>query len=528
MRKPLPVGIQTFRDIIQGGFLYVDKTPWIYELIRYPKGVYFLSRPRRFGKSLLISMLDEIFQGQRELFRGLWLYEQPYDWAVHPIIRVDFSLRRIQSAEELKAVIGDFLDVIARQYGVELPAGDYQKRFGDLIAQLARRNQVVILIDEYDKPLLDNIDNLEEAIRIRDTLKGFYTIIKGMDAYIRFVLLTGVSKFSQVGVFSGLNNLKDISLDDRYAALLGITQAELEANFQVYLPEFAQKEGLTEADLLVEIRHWYNGFCFSKQCQAVYNPFSTLLLFDMQDFRNFWFESGTPTFLVKLIQRRNYAVEQLDRLELDELAFSSYELDDLKVVPLLYQTGYLTIKGYDRQARLYRLYYPNYEVENAFLSYLLADFGPVENGLAGGHLNQLVQALRAHEFDRFFDVLGVFFAGIPYDIQIPQERYYQTIFYLVFKLLGLRVGVEVRSSRGRTDAVLELADAVWIFEFKLDASATDALDQIKQRGYAEPYRGQGRPVYLVGVAFDRGRRAIAGWQVETLTSREVAKQPDLS
>jgi hypothetical protein len=363
---------------------------------------------------------------------------------------------------------------------------------------------------------LDNIDDLEEAYRIRETLKGFYTIIKGMDAYIRFVLLTGVSKFSRVGVFSGLNNLKDISLDDRFATMLGITQAELEADFQDYLSAFAEKEGLVEADLLAEIRRWYNGFCFSKQCEPVYNPFSTLLLFDMQDFRNYWFESGTPTFLIKLIRSRNYAIEQLDHLELDELAFSSYELDDLKIVPLLYQAGYLTIKDYDRRTRLYRLDYSNYEVENAFLLYLLDEFSHVGGGMAGGPLWRLTEALRAHDFARFFDVLGVFFADIPYDIQLPQERYYQTIFYLVFKLLGLRVGAEVRSSRGRTDLVLELADAVFVFELKLDASPADALAQIVQRGYAEPYRLAGRPVYLVGVAFDRDRRAIAGWQVEAL------------
>jgi hypothetical protein len=516
MRKPLPIGIQTFRHIVEGGFLYVDKTRWIYELIRYPKGVYFLSRPRRFGKSLLISILAEIFQGQRELFRGLWLYDQPYDWAVHPVIRVDFSLLPIKSAAALEQAIQRMTGEIARRHEIALSPGAYYEQFGELIQTLAARNQVVILIDEYDKPLLDNIDDLEEAYRIRETLKGFYTIIKGMDAYIRFVLLTGVSKFSRVGVFSGLNNLKDISLDDRFATMLGITQAELEADFQDYLSAFAEKEGLVEADLLAEIRRWYNGFCFSKQCEPVYNPFSTLLLFDMQDFRNYWFESGTPTFLIKLIRSRNYAIEQLDHLELDELAFSSYELDDLKIVPLLYQAGYLTIKDYDRRTRLYRLDYSNYEVENAFLLYLLDEFSHVGGGMAGGPLWRLTEALRAHDFARFFDVLGVFFADIPYDIQLPQERYYQTIFYLVFKLLGLRVGAEVRSSRGRTDLVLELADAVFVFELKLDASPADALAQIVQRGYAEPYRLAGRPVYLVGVAFDRDRRAIAGWQVEAL------------
>jgi hypothetical protein len=400
MRKPLPVGIQTFRDIIQGGFLYVDKTPWIYELIRYPKGVFFLSRPRRFGKSLLISTLAEIFQGQRELFRGLWLYDQLYDWTVHPIIRVDFSLRRVQSAEELKGVIADFLAAIARQYGIELPAGDYQKQFGDLIVQLATRNQVVILIDEYDKPLLDNINNPEEAYRIRETLKGFYTIIKGMDAYIRFVLLTGVSKFSRVGVFSGLNNLEDLTMSPAFSAALGITEAELEATFAEHLAALAAAQGDSLPALRAQIRHWYDGYCFSATCQHVYNPFSLLLLFKQQRFANFWFESGTPSFLVKLIRTRAFDIGQLDNLIVGELAFSSYELERLQILPLLVQTGYLTIKAYDRQTRFYRLGYPNAEVEQAFLGYLLADFGQVDDGLAEGFLGQLVEALRTTEFSK--------------------------------------------------------------------------------------------------------------------------------
>jgi hypothetical protein len=517
MPRPLPIGIQTFRHIIEGGFLYVDKTRWILELIRYPKGVYFLSRPRRFGKSLLISTLDEIFRGQRELFRGLWLYDQPYDWAVHPVIRVDFSLLPVKSAAALEQAMQRVLGEIAKQYEIALGPGAYYEQFADLIRQLATRDKVVILVDEYDKPLLDNIDNLVEAYRIRETLKGFYTVIKGMDACIRFVLLTGVSKFSRVGVFSGLNNLEDLTLSPAFSAALGITEAELETAFDEHLPILAATQGDSLPLLRERIRRWYDGYCFSSVCQHVYNPFSLLLLFKQQRFANFWFESGTPTFLLKLIQGSGYDVAQLDRLVVDELTFSSYELDRLEVLPLLVQAGYLTIKAYDREAQLYRLGYPNYEVEQAFLSYLLADFSQVGGGLAGGHLAQLAQALRARDFALFFDVLGVFFAGIPYDIQLPQERYYQTIFYLVFKLLGLRVSAEVRSSRGRTDMVLELADAVYLFEFKLDAGAAEALDQIKQRGYAAPYRGGGRPVYLVGVAFDRSRRVLADWQVEILT-----------
>lgn len=514
MKKPLPVGIQTFRDIIEGGFLYVDKTRWFYELVRYPKGVYFLARPRRFGKSLLISTLKEVFEGNRELFQGLWLYDSPYRWETYPIIRLDFSLCRVESAAELKVELANYIQEIARDYGITLQAGGYQKQLRDLIRQLATKNKVVILIDEYDKPIIDNIENVKKAQRIREVLKGFYAVIKGMDAYLRFVLLTGISKFSKVGVFSGLNNLEDVTMSPAFASALGITEEEIATDFNDYIVDFAQKEGVSSDALLKRMRQWYNGFCFAAGGQNVYNPFSLLLFFKQQRFANFWFETGTPTFLIQLIRKRAYDVKQIDTLAMSELSFSSYEIEDLKVVPLLFQTGYLTIKGYDPETRLYQLYYPNYEVEHAFLENLLNSFSHTENGLAEGYLWKLVWALQDAAFERFFEILDVFFAEIPYEIQIKKERYYQTIFYLIFKLIGLKVDVEVRTSRGRIDAVVELEEGVFIFEFKLDASEEEALKQIKASAYFERYRLKGKAIHLVGVRFDTEKRGIAGWQVE--------------
>jgi hypothetical protein len=513
MFKPLPIGIQDFRKLIEGGYLYVDKTRWIYELIRNPSGVYFLARPRRFGKSLLISTLEEIFRGNRALFHGLWLDDQPYDWQTFPVIRMDLSLYRADNAEHLKLVLAEMLGELAERAGVELGSGDYLKRFRDLIWRLAGDHRVVILVDEYDKPLLDHLDDLAEARRVREVLRSFYGVIKGMDAHIRFVMLTGVSKFSKVGVFSGLNNLFDLSLDPTYSAILGITQDELEMYLAGNLIRLAAGVGETEPAVLARIRAWYNGFCFSKACQSVYNPFSLLLALERQDYGNFWFDTGTPTFLIKLIEQRGYDVRSLDNLDLDELAFSAYDLDELPVAPLLYQTGYLTIKQYDPASRLYRLGYPNYEVEHAFLTYLLAAFTPADIGTAGAELYRLRSALQAADFDRVFTILRAFFAGIPYDIQMPQERYYQTVFYLIFRLLGLQTGVEVRSSRGRADAVVELADSVLIFEFKLEGTPADALAQIRRQGYAEPYQSDPRPVYLVGVRFDLAQRTVAAWEI---------------
>ena len=514
MLKPLPIGIQTFRDIIEGGFLYVDKTRFLYELVKYPKGVYFLARPRRFGKSTLLSTLKEIFEGNRELFQGLWLYESPYRFQAHPIIRIDFSLCPVKTVEELKVELENYVQEIARDYGLTLREGGYQQQFRDLIRQLAAKNKVVILIDEYDKPIIDNIENVKEAQRIREVLKGFYTVIKGMDEYLRFVLLTGISKFSKVGVFSGLNNLLDLTMSPAFASALGITEEELRSYLKDYIADFAGKEGISADALLEQMRHWYNGFCFSAGGENVYNPFSLLILFFQQRFANYWFETGTPTFLIKLIRERNYDVKQIDTLEMDELSFGSYEIEDLKVVPLLFQTGYLTIKGYEKETGLYRLYYPNYEVEHAFLRHLLSSFSQVENGLAGGYLWKLVAALEDKAFDRFFEILDVFFAEIPYDIQIRKERYYQTIFYLIFKLIGLKVDAEVRTSRGRIDAVVELEAGIFIFEFKLEASEDDALKQIKEMEYFERYRLKGKVINLIGVRFDTEKRGIAGWQIE--------------
>ncbi|MBP1464213.1 AAA family ATPase [Candidatus Chloroploca sp. M-50] len=388
MLKPLPIGIQDFRKLIEGGYLYVDKTHWIYDLIRNPSGVYFLARPRRFGKSLLLSTLEEIFRSNRALFHGLWLDDQPYDWRPFPVIRMDLSLYRAESAEHLKLVLAEMLGELGERAGIDVGPGNYLKRFRELIWRTAGDGRVVILVDEYDKPLLDQLDDLAEARRVREVLRGFYGIIKGMDAHIRFVMLTGVSKFSKVGVFSGLNNLEDISFDTHFATLLGMTEAELLAGAAGYLERLADHEQSEFGALLTRVRHWYNGFCFAADGQSVYNPFSLLLLLNQRRFGNFWFDTGTPTFLIKLIEQRGYDVRELDNLDLDDLAFSAYDLDELPVVPLLYQTGYVTIKHYDPTSRLYRLGYPNYEVEHAFLTYLLAAFTPADIGTAGVDLAQ--------------------------------------------------------------------------------------------------------------------------------------------
>jgi len=512
MSQSLPANVSTFRTIREGSYLYVDKTKYLYELVRHPGGAWFLSRPRRFGKSLWISTLEALFRGERELFQGLWIDNSDYNWEAHPVIRLDFNLYPSMTAAELKSNIKRYLAQVAAQYGIKLEDGPYYAQFGDLIFALSAERQVVVLIDEYDKPLINNQHDLAEAKEIRDTLKGFYGVLKSLDSRLRMVFITGISKFSRVGVFSDLNNLLDLTMNYAFATAFGLTEAEIRENLADHMVAFAQREKLTVADLLAKMRHWYNGFCFAPEAENVYNPYSTLLLFYHQRFANYWFESGTPTFLINLLRQRNYDIEQLDQLRLGELAFSTYEIENLAIVPLLFQTGYLTIKGYDRETQQYDLTYPNYEVENAFLVNLLDAFSNSQPGFSEAHLWQLVEALQAYDLEMFFKVLQTLFANIDYDLHLNQEKYYQTIFYLIFKLMGLRIAAEVKTNAGRIDDVVETADRIYLFEFKLDKDAESALQQVNEQRYSQKYQLQGKQITCVGVNFNTTTRNVNEWK----------------
>ncbi|MEA1901840.1 MAG: AAA family ATPase [Thermodesulfobacteriota bacterium] len=509
--KKLPIGIQTFRDIVQNDYLYVDKTEKIFDLVKNPKGVYFLSRPRRFGKSLLISTLNEIFEGNKELFKGLWIYEADYAWKKHPVVRIDFSKSKARNSDELINYIVYQLDKTALLYGITLEQTQYDIKFDELLTKLSGINKVVVLIDEYDKPIIDNIENKELAIELREILKGFYTIIKACDEYIRFVLLTGVSKFSKAGVFSGLNNLKDISMDTRYSSLLGITGEEMESGFKEYIDQFTKTEGVGKSELIEKITCWYDGFCFSRSCEKVFNPFSMLLLFDNARFGNYWFESATPSFLIKLIKEKDFDLTGLDGVNISESAFSSYEIENLKIIPILFQTGYLTITGYNKERMEYTLAYPNFEVKNSMTECLAEAYSFVESELVHGYAWKLIDTLRDQDFETFFDTLKIFFADIPYDLHIKKEKYYQTVFYLIFSLIGLKVEAEVKTNKGRIDAVIIDKD-IYIFEFKFNGDKDQALNQIKDKGYFEKYQGEGKKIYLFGVEFTN--RNVGEWVVE--------------
>src|SRR6185437_13251389 len=419
--KPLPIGESDIVTLLNNDFLYVDKTKFIYEMIKVP-GKFFLSKPRRFGKSLLLSTLYEAFNGNKELFKDQWIYKSDWDWQKYPIIRLDFN---VDTDVDLKDYIKEKLRVIAIANDIfdenDFNRLSYGLYFNDIIFKLYDKydkTQVVILIDEYDKPILDVITDIKMAEAKRDILKGFYGIIKGVDEYIRFAFLTGVTKFSKVGVFSGLNNLRDISMSYEYASICGITQEELVFFFKEHIKLLAKSQDMIYEDCLLKIKDWYNGFCFCKNGISVYNPFSTLLVLQEKDFSNYWFASGSPTFLIKLMkQQSNFQMFKLDNCQLKISQFETFEINNLNLNAILFQAGYLTIKDYDKSSERFVLSYPNREINKSFKENVFELFGKTQ-GANSSLLLDIVDALNAGDVDSVIDALKQIFINIDYDIKI--------------------------------------------------------------------------------------------------------------
>lgn len=515
--KNLPIGIQTFSDLIAGEYLYIDKTEYIYRLIAGGGRYYFLSRPRRFGKSLMISTLKEVFSGNKELFRGLWIYDQ-IDWKSYPVIHIDFLGLNYGTKEELIETLNFLIDKNAELYGITLQKKSYDKRFQELVTGLSHKGKVVVLVDEYDKPIIDFIDQEETALRNRDILKGFYSNLKGLDEYIQFVFITGVSKFSKVSVFSDLNNLMDITIDETYAAMLGYTHEEMLGYFDDRL---AQLPTGTDADRMEwegDIKKWYNGYSWDGK-QFVYNPFSVLNFFRKKQFGNYWFESGTPTLMIKLIKTFNIDIEQLEHYRAGESVFSSFEIGRLHVVSLMFQTGYLTIKKVeqaDKHKRIYTLSYPNIEVKESFLEYLLGDFSARFADEITVVVEQLKKSLETGNGETFFETMKSVFARIPYDMFVKErEGYYQTVIYLVLMLIGISIRTEVETNQGRIDAVIETAHFIYVMEFKL-GTADEALNQIREKQYYQQFSNSSKTVTLIGAGFDIEKRNIGSYKIESI------------
>jgi hypothetical protein len=515
--KKFPIGIQSFKEIINKNFLYIDKTQHIHTLLESGK-FFFLARPRRFGKSLLLSTIKEIFQGNRDLFAGLWLQDQ-WDWQQkHPIIHIGFSsLGYKDPGFNLNQAIDAELHKIAAKYKITLKESGTAHLFRELIAQLDKKyDQVVILIDEYDKPIIDYLGkDVEQAKEHQQILKTFYSVIKDSDPHIRFLLITGVSKFSKVSIFSELNNIFDISLNRKYVNLLGIDEAEIDLYFSQNLAEIAQRQNLSKDQLREKIRYWYNGYSWDGE-HFVYNPFSLLIFLDEQEFRNYWFETGTPTFLLDLMREENFY--QVEQLEVDALAFSSYDIERLRIIPILFQTGYLTIK---EKADLgqFILDYPNKEVRDAMYGYLMGDLRQEDPSLSATFIIKLRKAFYKNDIESVIDLLKSLFAKIPYDIFIAnQEAYYHSLLYITFQFLGSYTASEVNTHRGRIDVILETPDNVYIIEFKLDDTAEAAILQIKKNAYYERYLDSKKNIHLLGIAFSSKQKSISEWQHEVLNS----------
>ena len=517
-----PIGIQSFNQIIEDGYVYVDKTDLVYRLTHEGK-IYFLSRPRRFGKSLLVSTLENYYLGRKELFKGLAMERLEKEWAVHPVFHVDFNSTNFTNPGELEQKLDFYVSRWMNQYGLppEIKALGIGDRFVEVLraAHLQTGRRAVVLIDEYDKPILDVLDvdsSLEE--QHRNVLKAFYSVFKAADEHLQFVLLTGVTKFSQVSVFSGFNQPKDISMDGRYETLCGITQEEIEHYFPQPIADMAEDYRCTPEEMRQRLKLQYDGYHFSDRLTDVYNPFSLLNALDSRRIYDYWFRSGTPTYLIRLLSHFNENMNELTGKYYRPEEFVDYKADVEKPLPMIFQSGYLTIKDYNMRMNKFLLDFPNNEVKNGFLTMLATSYLKPKQRVEGW-IDTLVETLEAGETDKLRALFTSFLASIPYTMRRRQdeaerERYFQYTFYLIMRLVSVyTVHVEKPQSQGRVDCIIETPRYVYIFEFKLDGTAAEALRQIEEKGYAREYETDPRKLYWIGAAFSSETGTISDWEM---------------
>ncbi|MCR5077742.1 MAG: ATP-binding protein [Prevotella sp.] len=510
-----PIGLQSFEDIRRGEFLYVDKTYLIYRLVKEGK-YYFLSRPRRFGKSLLISTLEAYFSGRKELFSGLAMEKVEGDWTSYPVLHLDLNTQKYDTPASLDEILNLNVSKWEELYGRYTEETTLSLRFSGVIERACKKTgrQVVILVDEYDKPLLQAIGNGSLQAAYRSTLKSFYGALKTQDRYIRFALLTGVTKFGKVSVFSDLNNLQDLSMDEEYQSLCGITEAELKSCFAEPIAALAQKSQLTVEETLAKLKERYDGYHFVENGIGIYNPFSLLNTFKRLQFGSYWFETGTPSYLVELLKADNYELPDLTEEQVTGDFLNSIDSLSNNPIPVIYQSGYLTIKDYDPEFRIYRLGFPNKEVEEGFFTYLMPFYTRVRESETVFAIANFVRDLRSGRPEDFMRRMATLFADTDYKIVGNSELYFQNAFYLVSKMMGFYTKVERTTSNGHMDLTIETNDYVYIVEFKLNGSADAALQQINEKGYAQPFVMDSRRLYKVGVNFSLEKRCIEGWKIE--------------
>jgi predicted AAA-ATPase/PD-(D/E)XK nuclease superfamily protein len=510
--KKLPINISNFRTMVEENFIYVDKTKIIYEILKRERFL-FLSRPRRFGKSLLVSTLAELFSGNRELFNDLWIGKHSnYNWQQYPVIQLDFSSLAVRNEEQFQESLSRVLEKIGKHYEVDLSQEPtlITAKILHLIEELSKRNKVVILIDEYDAPLLANINNEEIAEKIRDLMKEFFTTIKSCttSGQIQAIFVTGVTKFSKTSLFSGFNNLSDMTMVSKAATLLGYTDEELRSYFSDYIQEFAQEKATTTASILESLKKWYNGYCFSENEVTVYNPYSIIFALERQKFSNYWLSSGTPSFLITLLKTQYYKLEDLKSTRLSAKALDVFEIGKVPLIPILFQAGYLTITAYNELEATYSLDFPNSEIREAFDWYILSALTNLDTVSSETTINHFKDALATKNIELFCKALTSVLADIPYQLHIKAEAYYHSLLQVILKLSGFASQSEVITSKGQVDMVIDTKQYLYVFELKFVKTAQEALDQIKNKKYFEKYLLSQKPVVLVGLSFDMKEKEL--------------------
>ena len=508
-----PIGIQNFEDLRRNGYKYVDKTNFVYKLADEGK-YYFLSRPRRFGKSLFLSTLEAYFQGKKELFEGLAIYDLETEWKKYPIFHIDLNTANFREKDSLYNVLNDYLTGWEDKYGARDSEVTLPLRFKGVIARAAEKEGcgVVILIDEYDKPILQTLQAPELQAEHRAQLKAFYSVLKTQDRYIKFTFLTGVTKFGKISVFSDLNNLMDISMDHRYISICGMTEKELLVNFKEGISELSETYGDTEEDTIAKLKARYDGYHFEEHTIGIYNPFSVLNTLSKLRYKDYWFETGTPTFLVELLKMHNYRLPDMTKERVSNDVINSVDSLSTNPIPVIYQSGYLTIKGYDERFKKYLLGFPNKEVEEGFLNFLLPQY--TSAGSESPYMvDEFVKDVEAGKAEQFIKRLTTFFASNSYQVAGNAELYFQNALYLVFKIMGFYTQVELPTSDGRMDVIIQTSDYIYIIECKLDGSAEDALQQIESKNYAAPFTMDKRTIIKLGINFSSKTRGIDSWKI---------------
>ncbi len=509
MLRKLPLDLSTFRIMRESNYLYVDKTRHAYNLITQGRR-YFLSRPRRFGKSLLVSTLKEILKGNRALCHGLWIDESDYAWKEHGVIALDFSQYNIKDQASFNKGICRALSRIAQEYQLNISVDCEDASFAllEVVEALYERyHHVAILIDEYDNPILHALKKIDRARDIRDEMQQFFRTLKGLDEKINFIFITGVTSFAKAGLFSGMNNLRVISLDERFADICGYTDAEIDTYFSGYIREWADKEKLPYDDLRSQIRSWYNGYHFGVQTASVYNPFSCMYALEQKTFANFWFQSGTPTFLVEELQKEYHkngeTIFNLDKFSLTEDALGIFDVGATPIPSLMFQTGYLTITGYDKNTELYQLGYPDYEVKTALQKHILGIFTKFDIITTDTIAVKIREALTSKNIEELVFLLKQLITKVPYQIHMKQEAFYHALLQVIFGAAGINAQSEYSISHGRIDLVLNLTALIYVIEVKFNQSPEIALKQIEERKYYEVFLDRKKQIILVGLDFKR-------------------------